>query len=67
MQHYSSTQFQKKIASGVEVVREESNNKPGDKNLVAVEFSDGAVGLFGNGDPEWLGSWAEATALLEQN
>lgn len=64
LQHHSSVQFQKKIASGVEVLREASNGLAGDKNVSAVEFSDGSVGVFTNGDPEWVGTWAEALQLL---
>lgn len=65
LQHHSSLQFQRKIASGVEILREASNGLTGDQNVSAVEFSDGSIGVFTNGDPEWVGSWAEALQLLK--
>lgn len=64
MPHHSSIQFQKKISEGVEILRESTNGLTGDQALSAVEFSDGSVGVFGNGDPEWVGTWAEALQLL---
>lgn len=67
MPHHSSVQFQKKISGGIEVLRESTNGLRGDWELSAVEFSDGAVGVFGNSDPEWVGTWAEALQLLKEN
>lgn len=64
LQHHSSIQFQRKVASGVQILREASNDLTEDQNVSAVEFSDGSVGVFTNGDPEWVGSWAEALQLL---
>ena len=66
LQHHSSVVFQKKIASGVKILQEASNGLAGDQNVSAVEFSDGSVGVFTNGDPEWVGTWAEALQLLKE-
>ena len=67
MQHENSIKFQEKISAGAEVLAVKTNNKVGDYGLSAVEFSDGAIGIFSNGEPEWVGSWAEALQILEDS